>query len=40
MYKVVTWNTKTDKVFEDYQDAVDYITMNDDIGDWYIVSLV
>lgn len=35
-WKVVTWNTKTDRKFLTRPEAIDYITMNDRDGHWYI----
>lgn len=35
-FKVVTWNTKTDRIFDTHDQAYDYIIMNDDSDDWYI----
>lgn len=35
-WRVVTWNSKTDREFATRQEALDYITMNDDSGDWHI----
>lgn len=35
-FKVVTWDTKTDRIFDTYDQAYDYAIMNDDSGHWYI----
>lgn len=35
-WKVVTWNTKTDRTFDTREQAYDYIITNDDEGDWYM----
>lgn len=35
-WRVVTWNSRTDREFSTRQEALDYITMNDDTGHWHI----
>lgn len=35
-WKVVTWNSKTDRTFYTRPEALDYLTMNDAEGDWHI----
>lgn len=35
-WRVVTWNSRTDREFDTRQEALDYITMNDDTGDWHV----
>lgn len=35
-WRVVTWNSATDREFATRQEALDYITMNDDTGHWHV----
>ena len=35
-WRVVTWNSKTSKVFATRQEAIDYIAAHEDGWDWYI----
>ncbi len=35
-WEVVTWRASTDRIFNSRQEAIDYITMNDNEGDWYV----
>lgn len=35
-WNVVTWSSRTDRTFDTRQEALDYITMNDTEGDWYL----